>query len=144
LHDIGKFTLPETLLSKPDPLSPDEIQVVRRHPEFGYEVLRNIPALSACAQGVLAQLEHYDGTGTPLGIRSEHIPLPARIIAVANAYDVMTHPRGYASEQSSVEALQEIEACAATQFDPAIVLDLLAHFGLEPRLEEEWPLETES
>jgi HD-GYP domain-containing protein (c-di-GMP phosphodiesterase class II) len=106
-------------------------------------VLRDIPVLARCAQGVLAQLEHYDGTGTPLGIRNEQIPLPARIIAVANAYDVMTHPRAYAREQSSIEALQEIEACAATQFDPAIVLDLLAHFGIEPRLEE-WPLETGS
>ena len=141
LHDVGKFTLPETLLSRADPLTADEIQVVRRHPEFGYEVLRNIPVLAACAQGVLAQLEHYDGTGTPLGIRQEQIPLAARIIAVANAYDVMIHPRAHAKEQSSVEALQEIEACAATQFDPAIVLDLLAHFGLEPRLEE-WPIET--
>ena len=143
LHDIGKFTLPDTLLSRPEPLSNDEVQVVRRHPEFGYEVLRNIPALASCAQGVLAQLEHYDGTGTPLGIRSEQIPLAARIVAVANAYDVMTHPRAYAREQSSVEALQEIEACAGTQFDSVAVLDLLSHFGLEPRLDE-WPLETGS
>jgi len=140
MHDIGKFTLPETLLSSPEPLSGDEIQVVRRHPEFGYEVLRNIPVLADCAQGVLAQLEHYDGTGTPLGIRSEQIPLAARIIAVSNAYDVMTHARTYAREQSSVEALQEIEACAGTQFDPATVLDLLSHFGVEPRLDD-WPLE---
>jgi putative two-component system response regulator len=140
LHDIGKFTLPDTLLSSSEPLTADEIQIVRRHPEFGYELLRSIPALADCAQGVLAQLEYYDGTGTPLGIRSEQIPLAARIIAVANAYDVMTHTRAYSREQSSIETLQEIEACGGTQFDPAIVLNLLSHFGVEPRLDE-WPLE---
>ena len=140
LHDIGKFTLPNTLLARPDPLSADEVQVVRRHPEFGYDVLRNIPVLASCAPAVLAQLEHYDGTGTPLGLRRDQIPLAARIIAVANAYDVMTHPRAYAIAQSSVEALQEIEACAGTQFDPAPVLDLLTHFGVEPRLDD-WPPE---
>jgi response regulator RpfG family c-di-GMP phosphodiesterase len=140
LHDVGKCTLPDTVMLKQEPLSNDEIQVVRRYPEIGYEVLRDVPALAECAQGVLAQLEHYDGSGTPLGLRGEQIPLVARIIAVANAYDVMTHPRGHEQEQSSVEALQEIEACAATQFDPAVVRDLLSHFGLEPRLDE-WNVE---
>jgi HD-GYP domain-containing protein (c-di-GMP phosphodiesterase class II) len=113
---------------------------VRRHPEFGWEVVRNIPALATCAPGVLSQLEHYDGTGAPLGVRSTQIPLISRIIAVANAYDVMTHPRTHGDVQSSLEALQEIEACAGTQFDPDVVADLLAHFGVEPRLDE-WPHE---
>jgi len=143
LHDIGKFTLPDTLLSKAEPLSEDEIQVVRRHPEFGHDVLRGIPALASCASGVLGQLEHYDGTGTPLGVRGEQIPLAARIIAVANAYDVMTHPRAHAPQQTSLEALQEIEACGGTQFDPAIALDLLGQFGVQPHVDE-WPLESES
>lgn len=140
LHDVGKFTLPETLLSRAEPLSSDEIQVVRRHPEFGHDVLRGIPILASCMPGVLGQLEHYDGTGTPLGLRAERIPLAARIIAVANAYDVMIHSRAYAQEQSSLEALQEIEACAGSQFDPTVVADLLAHFNVEPR-RDEWPLE---
>lgn len=139
LHDIGKVTLPDTLLSRPDPLTAAEVQVVRRHPEFGYEVLRNIPPLADCAPAVLSQLEHYDGSGTPLGIRGEHIPLAARIISVANAYDVMVHPRAYAARQTSVEALQEIEACAGTQFEPAAVRALLTVCGVEPRLDE-WEL----
>ena len=142
IHDVGKFTLPDTLLSPPAPLSPDEIQIVRRHPEFGYDVLRNIPVLMPYADVVLAQLEHYDGTGVPLGLRGERIPLLARIIAVANAYDVMTLPRVYAGQRTSVEALQEIEDCAGTQFDPSVVSDLLRHFGIEPR-SEEWPSETD-
>jgi response regulator RpfG family c-di-GMP phosphodiesterase len=140
LHDVGKFTLPDALLFRAGPLSHDEIQIVRRHPEFGHEVLRDIPVLAGCAQGVLAQLEHYDGTGTPLGLRGEHIPLASRIIAVANAYDVMTHPRAYAKEQSSVEALQEIEACSGTQFDPVAVAAMLSHFGVEPHLDD-WSME---
>jgi response regulator RpfG family c-di-GMP phosphodiesterase len=143
LHDVGKFTLPDSLLSRTEPLSNDEIEVVHRYPEIGHELLRDVPALAGCAQSVLAQLEHYDGTGTPLGLRGEQIPLAARIIAVANAYDVMTHPRRHAQEQSSVEALQELEACAATQFDPVIVADLLSHFGVEPRLDE-WSMDLES
>jgi response regulator RpfG family c-di-GMP phosphodiesterase len=142
LHDIGKFTLPDALLTRSEPLSDDEIQVVRRHPEFGYDVLRGIPLLSPCAPGVLGQLEHYDATGAPLGLRSTQIPLAARIISVANAYDVMTHPRAYAPVQSSLEAIQEIEACAGTQFDPDVVTNLLAHFGVEAQLDD-WPLEAE-
>ena len=115
---------------------------MRRHPGYRYEVLRNIPVLADCADVVLAQLEHYDGTGVPLGLRGERIPRLARIIAVANAYDVMTLPRVYAGQQTSVEALREIEACAATQFDPSVVTDLLTHFGIEPS-SEEWPPETD-
>lgn len=140
LHDVGKCTMPDSLMLKLEPLSNEELQVVRRYPEIGYEVLRDVPVLAGCAQSVLAQLEHYDGSGTPLGLRGEQIPLAARIITVANAYDVMTHPRGHEHEQSSVEALQEIEACAATQFDPAVVRDLLSYFGLEPRLDE-WSMD---
>jgi response regulator RpfG family c-di-GMP phosphodiesterase len=136
LHDVGKFTLPDTLLTRPEPLTDDEVLIVRRHPEFGHEVLRGIPALAACAPAVLSQLEHHDGSGTPLGVRGELIPLAARVIAVANAYDVMTHPRPYAAQQSHLEALQEIEACGGTQFEPASVAALLAHFGVEPRVDD--------
>lgn len=136
LHDIGKFTLPDALLARAEPLSDDEVAVVRRHPEFGHQILRGIPALSACAGAIISQLEHYDGSGTPLGIRGEQIPVAARLIAVANAFDVMTHPRPYAAQQSPLEALQEIEACAGSQFEPAAVAALLAHFGVEPRVDD--------
>jgi putative two-component system response regulator len=135
LHDVGKCIMPDSLMSQPEPMSHDELQVVRRYPEIGHDVLRGVPVLAGCAQSVLAQLEHYDGTGIPLGLRGEQIPLAARILAVANAFDVMTHPRRHEHEQSSIEALQEIEACAATQFDPAVVRDLLSHFGVEPSLD---------
>ena len=136
LHDIGKFALPDALLKRADPLSEQELQVVRRFPEFGHDVLRGIPCLADCAPIVLAQLEHYDGSGTPLGLRGDRIPPASRIVAVVNAYDVMTHPRLHARQQPALEALQELEACAGTQFDPQAVLRMLDHLGVAPTLDD--------
>jgi putative two-component system response regulator len=132
LHDLGKLTLPDALLCREEPLSSQEIQLVRRHPEFGHDVLRRIPALAECAEPVLAQLEHHDGSGSPVGLRSERIPLAARIVAVANVYDVMTHPRPHAARQSPDEALQELHICAGVQFDPAVVQAFHAVMGFVP------------
>ena len=133
LHDIGKFALPDTMLLRREPLTQAEIQVVRRHPEYGSEVLRNVPGLADCAEVVLAQLEHYDGSGTPMGLRGEQIPLAARIIAVANVYDVMTRPRRHARQLSSIDTLHDIEAYAGTRFEPTAVMDLFTCFGLKMR-----------
>lgn len=138
LHDIGKALLPETVLSRPGGLSAEDIQLVRRHPEFGYEVVRQIPAVAGCAPAVLAQLEHWNGTGTPFGRRGEAIPVAARVIAVANAFDVMTHPRAHAEQRQPLDAVREIENCQGTTFDPDVVGALLAQFDLEPR-RDDWP-----
>jgi putative two-component system response regulator len=138
LHDIGKALLPETVLSRPGGLSSDDIQLVRRHPEYGYDVVRQIPAIADCAPALLAQLEHWDGTGTPFGRRGEAVPVEARIIAVANAFDVMTHPRPHAELRSTLDAVREVENCQGTIFDPDVVDALLAQFDLEPR-PDDWP-----
>ena len=138
LHDIGKALLPETVLSRPGGLSAEDIQLVRRHPEYGYEVVRQIPAIADCGPAVLAQLEHWNGTGTPFGRRSAAIPVAARVIAVANAFDVMTHPRAHAELRTPLDAVREIESCQGTLFDPDVAGALLAHFDLEPR-RDEWP-----
>jgi response regulator RpfG family c-di-GMP phosphodiesterase len=138
LHDLGKLTLPDALLFRQQPLSSQEIQLVRRHPEFGHDVLRRIPALTDCAEPVLAQLEHHDGSGSPVGLRGERIPPAARIVAVANVYDVMTNPRPHAARQSPDEALQELHTCAGTQFDPAVVRALHAVMDFVPP-SDEWP-----
>jgi|GEM_PF-704837 len=132
LHDLGKLTLPDALLFRQEPLSSQELQLVRRHPEFGHDVLRRIPALAECAEPVLAQLEHHDGSGSPVGLRGERIPQAARIVAVANVYDVMTHTRPHAARQSSEDALQEIHVCAGAQFDPAVVRAFHAVMGFVP------------
>ena len=136
VHDIGKVTLPDALFTSDKPLATDEIQVLRRHPEFGQDLLRRIPLLADCGPVVLAQLEHYDGSGWPMGLRADRIPVGARIVALANVYDVMTHRRPYAPQQSSLEALQEIEACIGTQFDPTVGAALFALFDYEPTLDD--------
>lgn len=136
LHDIGKALLPETVLSRPGGLSKEDIELVRRHPEYGYELARQIPAITECGPVLLAQLEHWDGTGTPFGRRGAAIPQEARILAVANAFDVMTHPRSYAEQRSTTDGAREIESCQGTIFDPEVAGALLAQFDLEPRSDE--------
>lgn len=138
LHDIGKALLPDTVLSRAGGLSADDIQLVRRHPEYGFDVVRQIPAIAGCAPALLAQLEHWDGTGTPFGKRGDTILVEARVIAVANAFDVMTHPRPYAALRTAPEAVREIEACQGSMFDPDVVGALLAQFDLEP-IVHDWP-----
>ena len=142
LHDIGKAALPVTVLSRPEPLSTADIQLIRRHPEFGFDVVRQVPALAPCAQTLLAQLEYYDGSGTPLGLRGSQIPLPARVIAVANALDVMTHPRPHAAERSVLDAARELESYAGSRFDPDVIAALLKHLGIEP-FRDDWALDAE-
>lgn len=136
VHDIGKLTLPDALFATDRPLATDEIQVVRRHPEFGQDLLRSIPLLADCGPVVLAQLEHYDGSGWPMGLRAERIPIGARIIGIANVFDVMTHSRPYAPQQTALEALQEIEACRGTQYDPVVANALFALFEYEPAVSD--------
>ncbi len=132
LHDVGKLTLPAALLGRAEGLTEDEIAVVRRYPEFGYQVVTQIVGLGDCADAILAQLERYDGSGWPQGLRGTNIPLAARIIAVANTYDVMIHPRPHAAQRLQVEALQELGACSGTQFDPDVVRALHAAFDYQP------------
>lgn len=134
VHDIGKLTLPDALLFYKADLSPEDLAVVRRYPEFGSDILRQIPALAACAHPVFAQLEHFDGSGTPLGIRGVQIPLAARVVAVANVCDVMIHSRPYAPLQTPLEAMQEIHACAGAQFDPLVVDALSSAVERDPQL----------
>ncbi|HEX7086325.1 MAG TPA: HD domain-containing phosphohydrolase [Vicinamibacterales bacterium] len=132
LHDVGKLVLPASLLDRQDRLTDEEIAVLRRHPELGYDVVSQVPALSDCADAVLAQLERHDGTGWPQGLRGERIPMAARVVAVANAFDVMTHPRPQGPQQTMEQALQELDACAGTQFDPLVVRALFAALGVQP------------
>jgi len=131
LHDVGKLALPASLLDRQDGLTDEEIALVRRHPELGYDVVSQVPALSDCADAILAQLERHDGTGWPQGLRGERIPIAARVVAVANAYDVMTHPRPQGPPLTREEALQELDACAGTQFDPLVVRALFSSLGVQ-------------
>ncbi len=121
LHDIGKLATPDAVLRKPGPLSPEEWEVMRRHPVVGEEILKPVRRLVGVALLVRHHQERWDGTGYPDGLRGEQIPLGARILAVVDAYTAMTDQRPYRPARTHEEAVTELRRCAGTQFDPAVV-----------------------
>ena len=120
LHDLGKLAIPEELLRKPDELSEAERLILERHPQIGYRMLESL-GVQPVAEWVLHHHERWDGAGYPARLAGDQIPLGARIIFVADAYDAMTSDRAYSQAMSQREALAELERCAGTQFDPAVV-----------------------
>jgi HD-GYP domain-containing protein (c-di-GMP phosphodiesterase class II) len=134
LHDLGKLALPEELLRKPGPLTEPERLVLERHPQIGFRMLDSL-GIDPVADWVLHHHERWDGHGYPDGLEGEGIPLGARIIFVADAYDAMTSDRLYRARRSPEAALAELVACAGTQFDPAVVAALESELGLEPVFE---------
>ncbi|MDJ0973128.1 MAG: response regulator [Planctomycetota bacterium] len=121
LHDIGKYRVPDAILTKPGPLTEDEWTVMRRHPEFGGDFVRRIPFLAGAADVILHHHERYDGTGYPDQLAGGEIPLAARIFSVVDAYDAIVSERCYKEAKSSAEAIAELQRCAGTQFDPRVV-----------------------
>jgi putative nucleotidyltransferase with HDIG domain len=127
LHDIGKLRTPETILNKPGPLTDAEWAVIRRHPIDGQAMLDRIGgALTDVGRIVRAHHERWDGGGYPDGLLGGQIPLAARIIAASDAFSAMTTDRPYRGACSVDAALLELQACAGTQFDPAVVRALEA------------------
>ncbi len=121
IHDIGKIGIDEKILNKPGRLNDDERKDVERHPEIGWRILSSTTEFSELAHFVLNHHEKWDGSGYPNGIKGKKIPLEARIIAVADTYDAMTSKRSYRIGLSKEEAIQELQRCSGTQFDPDIV-----------------------
>jgi diguanylate cyclase (GGDEF)-like protein len=134
LHDLGKLAVPVEILRKPGGLEQREWQVLREHPEIGRRILASIGA-GAIADWVLHQHERWDGTGYPSGMRGAEIPLEARIIFVAEAYDAITSGRPYQEARLQADALAELSRCAGTQFDPAVVAALAAELAGEAVVE---------
>jgi two-component system response regulator RpfG len=129
LHDIGKIGIPDNVLLKRGSLSDEEFAVMRRHPLIGYEILRDSQSRFV-QMGALIALRHHerwDGSGYPDGLKGEAIPLPARIVAVADVFDALTSERPYKRAWSSEEAFDYVKANRGTLFDPACVDALLAH-----------------
>lgn len=124
-HDIGKLVIPESVLSKPCPLTRSEITIMRAHVEAGADILAATSRLRDTAPIVMASHEWFDGQGYPAGLRGDTIPLASRIIAVADAYDAMTQDRRYRRRLDAVEAVSELLRGASTQFDPDVVVAFL-------------------
>jgi HD-GYP domain-containing protein (c-di-GMP phosphodiesterase class II) len=124
VHDIGKLVIDEGVLAKPGPLDAEEWRSVRRHPDEGARLLAGVLALDVLAI-VRSHHERWDGTGYPDALAGESIPLPARVVAVADAYRAMLEPRPYRSPVASRDAVREIECQSGAQFDPGCVHALL-------------------
>lgn len=120
MHDIGKLGISANILQKPGPLDEAEWEEIRRHPEFGYLMLKDIPPLTATAEMVFASHERWDGRGYPRGLEGEQIPLGARIFIIADAWDAMTSDRPYRRAIPVEQAVQEIRDNRGTQFDPTV------------------------
>jgi HD-GYP domain-containing protein (c-di-GMP phosphodiesterase class II) len=121
LHDLGKIGVPDSILLKPGPLDPDEVQRMRVHPTLGERIVAGIPYLDGVVRDIVgSHHERWDGQGYPRRLRGEHIPLPARIFALADSFDAMTSNRPYRSALEFDEAIAEIEACSGTQFEPRL------------------------
>lgn len=134
VHDVGKVGIPDAILLKPGPLTAEEFALVRTHTVEGYRILEKLPMYREGLGAVRSHHERWDGQGYPDGLREEHIPLGARIIAVADAYDVMTTHRPYARARSPREACDELERSKGTHFDPTIVDAFLAVQRRRPML----------
>ncbi|WP_243371445.1 HD-GYP domain-containing protein [Geotalea sp. SG265] len=120
-HDVGMLWVPTAILVKEQPLSPDEQAAIRRHTVHGAELLDCVKPLKEESQVVLHHHERFDGTGYPYGLKGHAIPLAARILAVADAFDAMTSERPYRSSLLMREALEELYSNAGGQFDPRVV-----------------------
>ncbi|HAD81350.1 TPA: phosphohydrolase, partial [Candidatus Edwardsbacteria bacterium] len=136
LHDIGKLGIREDILAKPDVLSTAEFQEVKLHPVIGSRLVLEIDALSHTGEVIYCHHEYYDGSGYPRGIKGDDIPLEARIIAVADAFEAMTSDRPYRKAFSFQVALQRLQDAAGTQFDHKIVNAFTELFRRESGIKE--------
>jgi len=121
VHDIGKLAIPDSILNKSDALTDEEWKMIRRHPVTGFNMLRGIDFLEEASRLVLYHHERYDGKGYPKGLKGNAIPVGARLIAVADAFDTMTIEHTYRAARSKKEAFTELQKYAGSQFDPAAV-----------------------
>ena len=120
MHDVGKIGVRYDMLNKPGKLTPEEVQVFRQHPEKGKRILEPVPCLHALIDGCWCHHEWFDGGGYPRNLAGDQIPLVGRIVAIADAYDAMTSDRAYRRALPHEVAVNEIERCAGTQFDPEL------------------------
>ncbi|NLL90297.1 MAG: diguanylate cyclase [Dehalococcoidales bacterium] len=121
LHDIGKIGVPDYIFNKDAGLNDYEKEIMKEHPKLAAEILRHVVDLVSCVPAILHHHERFDGTGYPAGLEGDKIPIEARILAIADAYDAMLSPRPYRKKLNYQEALEELKKCAGVQFDPHLV-----------------------
>ena len=126
LHDIGKLGMPEAILTKPGKLTPEEFEIVKKHPVRGYEILKNVKIQEDIAAGAHYHHERWDGKGYPNGLKETEIPWVARIISVADTFDAMSSTRPYREKLPINFIAEEIENCSGSQFDPKVVKAFLS------------------
>lgn len=132
LHDIGKIGIPDDILQKDGPLTDEEWETIKKHPEIGAEIVAPIRKLADVAPIVRAHQEKFDGTGYPFGLKGEEIPLGARVLAVVDAYSAMTEDRVYRKAIGKEAAIKELKDCAGKDFDPQVVeafIEIIDEFG---------------
>lgn len=121
LHDIGKIGIDESILNKPDRLTKEEYEIIKRHVELSIGIIRHLPSLDYVIPAVIGHHERYDGKGYPRGIAGDSIPLMARILCIADSFDAMTSKRSYKPKMSVDKAIAILEVEAGHQFDPKLV-----------------------
>jgi len=124
LHDIGKVGIPDAILNKPGKLSPEEYELMKKHPEYGWAVLRQIPGMERASLLILHHHESFDGSGYPGGLKGEEIPIGSRIVSVIDAFDAMVTSRPYREGLPFEEAERRLVEASGIQFD----LDVVGHF----------------
>src|SRR6266403_5018777 len=133
LHDIGKVGIPDAILRKPGKLDADEYALIKKHPDYGWAVLRMLPGFESAALDILHHHESVDGSGYPAGLRNSEIPIVSRIVCVIDAYDAMVSSRPYRKGLPFREAARRLIASSGTQFDAAVVNSFLPIAELDMR-----------
>jgi diguanylate cyclase (GGDEF)-like protein len=121
LHDIGKIGIPDEVLNKVDKLEPEAWELIRAHPKLSTTIVGHVVSLVSCLPAILHHHERWDGNGYPAGLKGDEIPVEARVLAIADAFDAMTSSRPYRAKMSYKKVLQELKRCAGTQFDPDLI-----------------------
>lgn len=125
LHDIGKVGIPDAILNKPAKLTTEEYELMKKHPEYGWAVLRKVPGMKSASLIILHHHESFDGKGYPGGLKQDEIPIGSRIVSVIDSFDAMVSCRPYRSGLPFEEAIRRLVEASGTQFDPEVVRHFL-------------------